>query len=213
LRLILDYPAFRRYNNSQTKGSEAADTETDEELFRRFQNGGRDAELSQLVERHGDSVTLYINAIIGDAQDAEDLMIEAFSRICAKEPSVYTDGGFRPYLYKTARNLALRFASREQTAAAFRLRRHESGAGERRTCWNGWCRPAERDALLRLCLDKLHPDYREALYLTYFEDLSQAEAAAVMAKNEKQIKNLVFRGKQALRALLEKEGITDAHDF
>jgi DNA-directed RNA polymerase specialized sigma24 family protein len=44
------------------------------------------SELSQLVERHGDSVTLYINAIIGDAQDAEDLMIEAFSRICAKAP-------------------------------------------------------------------------------------------------------------------------------
>jgi RNA polymerase sigma factor (sigma-70 family) len=71
----------------------------------------------------------------------------------------------------------------------------------------------ERDALLRLCLDKLHPDYREALYLTYFEDFSQAEAAAVMGKNEKQIKNLVFRGKQALRALLESEGITDAHNF
>ena len=69
------------------------------------------------MERHGDSVTLYINAIIGDAQDAEDLMIEAFSRVCAKAPS-FTGGGFRPYLYKTARNLALRFASRN------RLRRH-----------------------------------------------------------------------------------------
>jgi RNA polymerase sigma factor (sigma-70 family) len=184
--------------------------ETDEELFRRYLGGGRDG-LSQLVERHGDSLTLYINAIIGDAQDAEDLMIEAFSRICAKEPRL-TDGGFRPYLYKTARNLALRFASQN------RLRRHfgfddmnlepESGELLERVV-----QTRERDALLRLCLDKLHPDYREALYLTYFEDLSQAEAAAVMAKNEKQIKNLVFRGKQALRALLEKEGITDAHDF
>jgi RNA polymerase sigma factor (sigma-70 family) len=210
LRLILDYPAFRRYNNSQTKGSEAADTETDEELFRRFQNGGA-SELSQLVERHGDSVTLYINAIIGDTQDAEDLMIEAFSRVCAKAPS-FTGGGFRPYLYKTARNLALRFASRN------RLRRHfgfddmelepESGELVERVV-----QTRERDALLRLCLDKLHPDYREALYLTYFEDLSQAEAAAVMGKNEKQIKNLVLRGKQALRALLESEGITDAHNF
>jgi hypothetical protein len=34
-----------------------------------------------------------------------------------------------------------------------------------------------------------------------------------MGKNEKQIKNLVLRGKQALRALLESEGITDAHNF
>ena len=38
------------------------------------------------------------------------------------------------------------------------------------------------------------------------EDLSYAEAAEVMKKNEKQISNMVYRGKQSLRALLEKEG-------
>jgi RNA polymerase sigma factor (sigma-70 family) len=141
-------------------------------------------------------------------QDAEDLMIEAFSRICAKEPR-FTEGGFRPYLYKTARNLALRFASKN------RLRRHfgfedaetepESGELLERVV-----QTRELNSTLRLCMEKLNPDYREALYLTYFEGLSRRQAAAVMGKSEKQLENLVFRGKKSLRALLESEGITDA---
>ena len=34
-----------------------------------------------------------------------------------------------------------------------------------------------------------------------------------MAKSSKQITNLVYRGKQSLRKLLEKEGVTDAEQY
>ncbi len=71
----------------------------------------------------------------------------------------------------------------------------------------------ERARVLRECMARLKPDYREALYLTYFEGLSYAEAAEVMKKNVKQITNMVYRGKQSLRALLEKEGISDAEQY
>ena len=55
---------------------------------------------------------------------------------------------------------------------------------------------------------QMAPLRREVLYLTYFEGLSYAEAAEVMGKSVKQITNMVYRGKQSLRELLEKEGIT-----
>lgn len=55
-------------------------------------------------------------------------------------------------------------------------------------------------------LAKLKPEYREALYLVYFEDMSYHMAAQVMNKNERQITNLIYRGKQSLKAILEKEG-------
>lgn len=184
--------------------------ETDEFLFQRFLDGGKD-ELAELVDRYGDSVTLYISAIIGDVQDAEDLMIEAFSRICAREPRL-RDGGFRPYLYKTARNLALRFAARSRLRRQFGFdemdTEPESGELIERTV-----QTRERNRTLRLCMEKLNPDYREALYLVYFEELSQAAAASVMGKSEKQVENLVFRGRKSLRALLESEGITNAQYF
>ena len=47
-------------------------------------------------------------------------------------------------------------------------------------------------------------------YLTYFEDMSYAQAAEVTGKTVKQITNMVYRGKESLRRLLEREGITNA---
>ena len=71
---------------------------------------------------------------------------------------------------------------------------------------------AERARLLRTCMAELHEDYREALFLVYFEGLSHAETAAVMGKREKQVADLIYRGKIALRKRLEQEGITDAYN-
>ena len=68
----------------------------------------------------------------------------------------------------------------------------------------------ERNQILHLCMDELNPDYREALYLTYFEGMSYQQAAEVMGKSVKQITNMVYRGKERLRGLLKREGITNA---
>ena len=178
--------------------------------FRRYLCGGTN-EIAELVARYGSSVTRYIGGIIGDMHDAEDLMIEAFSRVCAREPHL-TENGFRPYLYKTARNLALRFAAKN------RLRRNfgfddideEFVSGE---LTESTVQAKERDRILYLCMDKLPQNCREVLYLTYFENMSYARAARVLGKREKQVENLVYRGKKTLRTLLESEGITDAYNF
>ena len=39
--------------------------------------------------------------------------------------------------------------------------------------------------------------------------MSYLQAAEVMGKSEKQITNMVYRGKERLRGLLEREGITN----
>ena len=48
------------------------------------------------------------------------------------------------------------------------------------------------------------------MYLVYFEDMGYRQAAEVMNKNIKQVTNLVYRGKESLRKLLEREGISNA---
>lgn len=62
--------------------------------------------------------------------------------------------------------------------------------------------------LLKEALPRLKAEYREALHLTFFENMSYAEAAAVMHKSEGQIKALVFRAKKKPRQSLGEEGIT-----
>ena len=120
-------------------------------------------------------------------------------------------GGFRAYLYQSARHMALRLLHKKRARNCFSLDALTEEP-EARELVEETVQSAERARLLRTCMAELHEDYREALFLVYFEGLSHAETAAVMGKREKQVADLIYRGKIALRKRLEQEGITDAYN-
>jgi RNA polymerase sigma-70 factor (ECF subfamily) len=66
----------------------------------------------------------------------------------------------------------------------------------------------ERKILLHRVLSELATDYRTILWLVFFEGFSNKEAAIALKKNDRQIKNLLYRAKQSLKSKLEKEGFT-----
>ena len=66
----------------------------------------------------------------------------------------------------------------------------------------------ERKGTVLNAMKKLRPEYRQVLWLVYFEDLSNGETSAVMKKSPRQIRNLLYRAKQSLKVELEKEGFT-----
>lgn len=92
---------------------------TDETLYRRYVDGD-DEGLNGLMERYGNSLTFYINGYLHDLHESEDLMIDAFSYLIAKKPKI-RNGGFRGYLYKTARHLALRCKAQKRLCQCFQL--------------------------------------------------------------------------------------------
>lgn len=178
---------------------------TDEELYRCYLYGDEDG-LTELMDRYGSALTLYIDGYLGDIHEAEDLMIEVFSYLLTKRPRI-RDGGLKAYLYKAARHMVLRHKTRRPVVFSLEDLAEEPEAG---TLIEEVIKDREHSRILHLCMERLHTEYREALYLTYFEGLSYAQAAEVMGKNVKQITNMVYRGKQSLRELLKKEGITHA---
>ncbi|MEG1822750.1 MAG: RNA polymerase sigma factor, partial [Clostridiales bacterium] len=181
--------------------------ESDELLYHRYLDGDESG-LRELMERYGNSLTLYINGIIHDLQDSEDLMIEAFARMMAKKPKIYNHG-FKAYLFKIGRNLGLRYEAKNRRQCFFGfedLEKEPQGA----ELVEDVLGKKELGTTLRFAMEKINIDYREAMYLLYFEGMTHAEAARVMNKTEKQIDNLAYRGKKALRPILEKEGITGA---
>lgn len=182
---------------------------TDEALYRRYLDGDEDA-LGELMERYGTKLTLYLDGYLCDLHEAEDLMIEVFAYLIAKRPAI-RDGGFRAYLYQSARHMALRLLHKKRARNCFSLDALTEEP-EARELVEETVQSAERARLLRTCMAELHEDYREALFLVYFEGLSHAETAAVMDKREKQVADLIYRGKIALRKRLEQEGITDAYN-
>ncbi|MBQ1317785.1 MAG: RNA polymerase sigma factor [Lachnospiraceae bacterium] len=183
---------------------------SDDELYRAYLRGDTPA-YDELMIRYGDSLTFFLNGYLHDPDDAEDLMVEAFARIMAARPHI-REGGFKAYLYKTARNLASRFSRSRKRMQTFSLEECDVDALPdpylpEKKILNG-----ERRAALRLCMERIGPDMREALYLVYLEGLSYAEAADVLHVGRKKIDNLLARGKQALREELAKEGITNAYE-
>ena len=177
----------------------------DETLYRQYLDGD-DAGLDALMKKYGDPLTLYIDGCLHDVHEAEELMLDVFAYLFTKKPRI-RDGGFKAYLYKAARHMALRRKSKRKPL--FSLDELEDQP-DGRLLAEDVIRTAERNRVLHLCMEELNPDYREVLYLTYFEDMSYAQAAEVTGKTVKQITNLVYRGKESLRKLLEREGITNA---
>ena len=159
---------------------------SDEMAYRQYLDGQEQA-ADLLVERYGDPLVYYLHGYLKDLHEAEDLMIEAFAQIFAKARPIHRTGSFKAYLYKTARNLALRHK-----------RKHRI--------------PFLRERQLYAALEQLKAEYREALYLVYWEDMSYQSVAAVMGKNVQQVTNLVHRGKKSLKGILERERFDHADD-
>lgn len=173
---------------------------SDEELFHRLINGDREA-LRPLMECYGDSLKLYIDGYVRDIDMAEEIMIDAFSRMLVKAPRLHR-GGFKPYLFKTARNLAFKHLKYRSRFTSLDVLAYEPI--EEQQIDYGLLLD-EQSSELYLNLDKISPEYREALYLVYIEELSYEEAAAVMHKSRKQVENLVYRGKRSMRVLMGEE--------
>ena len=74
---------------------------TDDILYRRYLGGDEDS-LRALMERHGDKLPLYVDGCLHDLHESVDLMSEVFAYLIAKQPRI-RDGGFRAYLYRSAR--------------------------------------------------------------------------------------------------------------
>lgn len=65
----------------------------------------------------------------------------------------------------------------------------------------------ERARAVHGAMEKLPEEYREAVYLKYFEGLSPEEIARVTGRRIKRVYNLLARGRAAMKEILTAEGI------
>lgn len=193
--------------------------------YHRFLKGDERA-LEEIVDLYNRKLILFINQLVNNLSDAEDLAAEAFLDLILKKPRFREESSFKTYLFSIGRNKALDLLKKQSRHASVPLDNvlpwHISESRDSvelrpiseslddghlaeqnqlldELDWN-----EEQKTLLR-ALDELHPDYRDVLHLLYFEEMSYREAAAVLKKSEKQINNLAFRAKNALRAAMQRE--------
>ena len=178
---------------------------TDNQLYLQYLSGDGAAG-DKLMLRYADALTAYLDGFLHNAYDAEDLMLDCFTVILVTRPAI-SEGHFRAYLFKMARNKANHLWKLRLRQPEFSLDEDlpMEGSSPEDTLWQ-----SERSATLQRCLNRIAPQYREALWLFYYMDLSYEQAASVMGCSKKKIDNLLNNGRNRLRLELEKEGITHA---
>ncbi len=174
--------------------------------YRRFLQGD-DGGIVEIIRDYKDGLTLYLTGYVGNVFVAEELMEDVFFKLVTKKPRFSGKCSFKTWLYTIGRNTALDYLRHSARAPSVPFENVEQSLAEQAQVESVYIKEEEKIALHR-ALAKLQPNYRQVLYLLYFEDLSYKEAAHIMKKNIRQIENLTHRAKNSLKAILEKEGVT-----
>lgn len=174
-------------------------------IYRRFFDGDRDAVI-EIVSIYNDDLVLFVNGIVGDMDLAEEITEDVFLELLIKKPKYNGKSSFKTWLYAIARHKAYhnmqymkRFVDKpfEELSDLCSNDNIEQNYTEK-----------EQHQQLHKAMKLIKPQYAQVLYLTYFEGFSNTEAAKIMKKSNRQIENLIYRAKNALKKELEKEGFT-----
>ena len=172
--------------------------------YRRFLNGD-DKGLGEIVKEYADGLTLYLNGIVNNISLAEELMEETFFRLITKKPKFHPKYSFKTWLYTIGRNVAIDHLRRNAKMSDASYDDIENYIQDEYALENLYI-IEQRKITVHKAMKNLNTDYRQVLWLLYFDGLTNAEAATVMKKNARQMKNLVYRAKSALKSELDKEG-------
>lgn len=173
--------------------------------YRRFLDGD-DSGIVEIIRDYKDGLLFYLNGIVGSFHVAEDLAEDTFVRLAIKKPKFHGDSSFKTWLYTVGRHLAMDYLRKNKRSEQMQT---EAEPEDRESeCLEQSYLRDERKRILHRAMKRLSPDYRQVLWLVYFEDFDNSQAADTMKKSKRQIENLLYRAKLSLKAELEKEGIT-----
>ena len=175
--------------------------ESDELLYRRFLIQGNEEDFRILLERHKESLMLFLYSFVHNMEDAEELMLDAYAEAAAGA-NYSGKSTFKTWLFSIGKNMAL-----------MRLRKQRFTAGDSFEKTEETTDPPElnilreeRNRQLYKALSQLKEEYRQILILLYLEDMSHEEAGKVMGRTKRQTYHLAERGRAALRDKLERMG-------
>lgn len=80
---------------------------TDERIIQLLQAGQTEAGLTELEQRHGRRIYLFVNGMVRDPHLAQDVTQEVFEKVLLKHDLYRPGTNFRAWLFEVARNQAL----------------------------------------------------------------------------------------------------------
>lgn len=169
----------------------------DADLLRQVADGDARA-WSRLVDRHLPRLHAFAWRLLGSASDAEDVAQDVFERALRHAPRWQPGAAtFSTWLHGVALNLCRdrlrrrRPESPPDDSLASDADTPEQSAAQR-----------QLQRRVRAALDALPERQREAIVLSHYQELPQAEAAALLGIGEHAYESLLARARRGLRASL-----------
>ena len=172
--------------------------------YRRFLDGN-DNGITEIVENYKDGLILYLNGYVNNIFIAEELTEDTFFRLVIKKPKYSGKSTFKSWLYAIGRNVAVDYIRHNSKILNVPIDDVENYLIEEQNLEETYIKEEDK-LIVNKALNELIPEYRNVLWLTYFEEFSNKETAIILKKTERQIKNLLYRARKALKSKLEKEG-------
>jgi RNA polymerase sigma-70 factor (ECF subfamily) len=173
----------------------------DEELMLAAGAGDLEA-FEQIVLRHQKSAWNTAHRFLGEVQEAEDVVQEAFMKILEAAGRYRPSASFRTYLYRIVVRLCLDRVRKKAplyTDTPPEPVDPAPGVSEDLLA-------VERDQAVRSALNKLPDNQRTAIILKYYEGLGYSDIAEVLEVSEKAVERLLARGRDSLGKYLKNYG-------
>lgn len=174
--------------------------------YRHFLEGDENA-FSEILDMYRDNLIFFINRTVNNLSISEEIAADAFSELLVHPKRYDFSVSLKTYIFAIAHN---KMVSYIRKASRFAMVTYDEAPAKslEYASFEENIIKEEQKRILHNALLELPEDYRTALHLVYFDDMSYADAAKVMRKNVKQITNLVYRAKNSLRSILEKGGFS-----
>jgi RNA polymerase sigma-70 factor (ECF subfamily) len=186
--------------SSQPESSQGRDERDDRLVQRavtRAKEGNREG-LHFLFVRFAPDVQRYVNSIVHDHHEAEDITQNVFAKlITAIGKYERREAPFAAWILRVARNAAL-----DHVRARRAIPTEEVRVADRGLAQTGF----ERMRDLRQALERLPDDQREVLVLRHIVGLTPTEIASALGRTESSIHGLHHRGRRALQGYLVEVG-------
>jgi RNA polymerase sigma-70 factor (ECF subfamily) len=190
---------------------EPTDTDARDRADMEKLQAGHEAALNDLMERHATPVFHFLCRLTGNEDDANDLAQETFVRVFKSAKSFHANQRFSTWLFTIAANLArnhFRWRSRHPNISLDAENSEtEQSLGStlpaKSPAPNETAMAEERAAAIRLAVQKLPEELREAIVLCEWEERSVAEAATILEATPKAVESRLYRARGILRERLK----------
>jgi len=181
----------------------------EDQLYKNFLAGNSDC-FDELVILYRKPLTLFLMSFVKNYHICEELAQDVFVEILIHKERYKIGYGLKTYLFTIGRNKAVDYIRKNNRN--FFVEDIEDLANQASSCEDEMLDnylKNEMSEALHKAIGELKDDYKRAIWLIDFEDLTYKETADIFQKTIPQIKILIFRARKALKAKLERNGFKD----